>query len=463
MKNLYFTICSVLLGAVSFAQNGQIENGGFENWTNTVLYDYLVDWTDSNIDDFRGIAVTNKSVDAQLGTYSVEISAAEVGPTPDTTFGYVFHGVIGQNGPSGGMSYTSNFDEVRFQYKSDIPAGDTLYLLYFRFDAGGNEVDSDIIPAAYGNVSTWTQGSISVPAIAQTELFIGFVMGDPFGTSAPSPGSWARIDNVEMYNSGTVTTALPDPSFENWSSQTVETADQWYTMNELLSGQGLENAVKTTDANTGAYAIEMTNYLDIQSTDTIRSVMSMGPIDFYSSMNPFMLAPYSATPTTFSGAYKYAGVNGDQGNISIEFYDNGALIGAHHEPLTDQATYSTFSSPLTIVGTPDSIRFLVFAGNNPGTVLKLDDLSFSGGNVGLDEFASMSIKIYPNPATNVVMIKNSETTYSYQLIDLTGKTLMTGENVSGVQQLNVEHLSSGCYVIQISNTTGFETHQLIIE
>lgn len=103
-----------------------------------------------------------------------------------------------------------------------------------------------------------------------------------------------------------------------------------------------------------------------------------------------------------------------------------------------------------------------FSGENTGSVLKLDDLSFSGGDVSIDEFASMNISMYPNPASSTVMIK-AEGTYNYSIVDLTGNVLLSENNVNGAIQLDISNLSSGAYLVKINNSINSETHKLIVE
>jgi len=459
MKKIYFATAAVLLAASSFAQNGAIQNGGFENWTDQTLYEYPTQWKNSNQQEFTVNPTVTKSTDAQAGTYSCEIGVEVF--AGDTTFGYVFHGEVGQNGPDAGFPYSDNFDEVRFQYKSDIAAGDTLMLLVIRFN-GGVMGPMEGYQAAIGTQSSWTQGSINVNAGTQDSLFIGFVMGSPFGGEDPQPSSWARIDAVEMYNAGNAVTNLPDPGFENWSTQTVETPDNWFTMNEMLSPLGLENAIKTVDANSGTYAIEMTTIQEPNSGDTMNAFISVGLIDFNAQGDPFIPAPYNATPTTMSGAYKYAPANGDNAWVQVQFYAAGVVVGNHAEMISTAGTWQTFTAPLTITSQPDSIVFIAFAGDNPGSVLKLDDLALSGGDVGLNEFASMDVSIYPNPATSTVMIK-AEGMYNYTIVDLAGNVVMTDSNLNGAIQLDINNLSSGAYIVKINNENMIESHKLIVE
>lgn len=449
----------LLLAMGSFAQNGQLPNGGFENWSDINLYDYPTDWGNSNTDEFQGVPTVFQSTDAQDGTYSCEISAALAGPQ-DTIFGYVFHGAIGQSGPSGGISYTSNVDEVQYHYKCDLAAGDTMFVLAIRY-ISGVMVGMEVVEAAVGTESAWTAGSVALSNGAQDELFIGFVLSNPFGNNPPSPGSWARIDNISMHNAGIEVTNVPDPSFENWTNVSTENPNDWFTLNPLLSGVGAENALKTTDANTGTYAIEMTTIQPFPGGDTIASIISFGEIDINSS-NPFAPAPYDATPTTLTGAYKYAPVGGEQAFIQVVFFQGGMPIGNGVQAIDAAATWQSFSLPISMPLAPDSMSFIAYSGDNPGSVLKLDDLSFSGGDVGLDEFSTMTVDIYPNPATTSVMIK-ADGNYHFSVVNLAGNVVMTQNDLTGAVKVDINHLSSGAYFVYIKSDLGQKSYKLIVE
>lgn len=458
MKKIYFILFSIIT-TYSFGQFGQIMNGGFENWTNQTLYDYPTQWGNSNSDEYRGTPTVLQSTDAQDGTYSVEIRSEQAGP--DTLFGYVYHGAIGQSGPSGGIGYNDIFNEVRFQYKSNLAANDSLYLIAIRY-TWGTMTEMIIQPIVGGTNSTWTQGSVSVASNTQDALFIGFVMGNPFGGPKPTPGDWARIDKVELYNTNILTTLLPDNSFEDWSVQTVETPDMWFTLDEMLAGQGLNNANKTTDANSGNFAVELTTVVN-QNNDTITGMLSMGPIMIGSGGPPFLPVPYAATPTTFSGAYKYSSGSGtDMGFANIMFFNNGSTIGSHTEMFSDAATYQTFSSSLSLSGTPDSIVFFVFSGDSVGSSLKLDDLSFSGGDVSLDEFNTMSTSVYPNPANDYVYVK-AQGSFDLAVLNLDGTVVYASKNNAGAVKVELGDYATGQYIVKIQNEAGIETHKIIVE
>lgn len=461
MKKYALLIFSLLSVVHFFAQNGQIQNGGFEIWSQQTIYDHTTEWICSNSDQFYGIPTTLQSSDAYTGNYSAELHTVQIGGPGNVAFGYVYHGIYTPAGNFGGIPYTDVFNEVRFQYKSNLNLGDTLYAVIIRF-AVGTILDISVVPAAVGIQNNWTQASVVVPSGVQNQIYIGFMLADPINGYISNPGAWARIDDVQLFNVGTQAAEIPDPSFEMWASETMEAADDWFSLNNYLVSAGLENVVKTADANSGSYAMQLTTIQEAQSLDTIPGIASVGPIDFSIPSNPFVPIPYNFIPSTFSGSYKYSPVNGDQGSLQIIFFQMGNPIGSHVETLNASGNYSNFSSPLTIAGTPDSLILIAVSGDNPGSVLKLDDLRFSGGGVGVTEFENFDVSIYPNPAKNIVMIK-ADGVYSYEIIDLTGKIIESESNIFGAQTINIRDISNGTYLVKLYNTNGTATHPLIVE
>ncbi len=458
MKKIYSIFLLSLLSFASFGQNGQINNGGFEIWQDTYLYESPTNWKSTNTEEFWGLETVFKSNDAQDGLSSARLEAIVY--DQDTLAGYVLQGDLDQSGPAGGVPYTDNFEAISVHYKVDLNPDDTLFMIMVRYD-NGVPVDFRSMPVAYGTQTTWTPTLLYVGNTPQDELFLGFVLNNPLGGPRPAPGSWAMVDNVQFYAGSVLTSPYPNNSFEDWTTTTVEDPTNWYSINWLLAGPGLENVTKTTDANSGTYAVEMTTVFE--APDTIASLLSMAPIDVF-SWNPFANAPYNADPTQFSGAYKYAPANGDQASIDLIFYENGNIIGTHSEQLTAQATYTTFSSNLSLTGTPDSIMFLAYSGDNPGSVLKLDDLQFSGGNVGIEEQQMIAFDLYPNPTTDVVNISLPEKgVFEIEIVGMDGALAVKRNNCSGNQQVDLSVLSNGIYIVHISNGQATHTKKLIIQ
>lgn len=461
MKKIYTLITFISLGFSLIAQNGQIVNGDFESWQDDQLYETPTEWKSSNTDEFYGVEAVSKSTDAEDGTFSCLLAAQLVGN--DTLTPYVYHGRVSNvngGGPDQGIAYSDNFEAVRLSYKSDLQVGDSLQLLVIRFLAG-TVVEFQVKPIAFGVNNIWTSSLIYLGNQPQDSLFIGFIVGDVIGDTKPSPSSWAMIDNIQLISGAVETSPLPNHSFENWNNVTVENPSNWYTVNTLLAGSNSENAIKSIDANSGNFALELSTVLI--NSDTIGGFLSIGSINFNNLVTPFAPIPYTAEPTTFSGAYKYSPVNGDAAGIQVVFYQSGTPIGSHYEPLSSQATYTNFSSTISTGGVPDSISFLAFSGDNPGSVLKLDDLQLSGGNVSVTELSAIDFEIYPNPSSDLANIKlPSKGSYSIVVSDLKGAVLSTSINITGKHTIDTKTLEKGTYFVHVSNESISQVKKLIV-
>ncbi len=454
------TLLFILIGITSFAQLGQIVNGGFETWINEPVYENPDIWKTSNDLEFSGNALLTKSTDANDGNFSARLNCAVVNDQ-DTITSYVYHGFIDPNGngPQGGVSYSDNFEAFMGDFKGDLQAGDTLNLLMIRY-LNGNAVDFQIKPVLYGTQTTWTTSVIAVGNQAQDSLFIGFILGDPNGGLKPQPSSWAQIDNIRLLSGGVEQTALPNNSFENWSDKMTENPYAWYSINYILTGTNSENVTKSTDVNSGSYAAKLQTFE--RDGDTIVAYLSVGAIDVYNGA--FANIPYNATPTTVSGSYKYTQANGDNGELSIVFYQGGSAIGFHSETFTAQSTYTNFSAPLTIAGTPDSILILVRSGENPGSILLIDDLSFSGGNVSLDELLTIDYEMYPNPAQENVSIRLPEDgEFNVSITNVNGQVLINSQQLQGITTIDLHQLDAGVYFVNVYNEVSRETKRLIVK
>jgi hypothetical protein len=82
----------------------------------------------------------------------------------------------------------------------------------------------------------------------------------------------------------------------------------------------------------------------------------------------------------------------------------------------------------------------------------IQEIDNNGQLLNINEFINNSkITIYPNPTNNFITIQNKQNTienFEYKIIDLTGRIVRSG-NSKFNDQINVESLESGNYIIQI--------------
>lgn len=90
------------------------------------------------------------------------------------------------------------------------------------------------------------------------------------------------------------------------------------------------------------------------------------------------------------------------------------------------------------------------AGNEQVTAIEYRDNQVLGTN----ELSQIEAEFYPNPTSNILHLKLSKEVSQVQLIDATGKIVMTDLNPSLVNEYSIEELNQGVYQLLISNELG---------
>ena len=69
---------------------------------------------------------------------------------------------------------------------------------------------------------------------------------------------------------------------------------------------------------------------------------------------------------------------------------------------------------------------------------------------GVDQETATAFALYPNPAGNAINLSLAQNTAleSYTIIDVTGKTLMSGTLNGTAPSINIEGLATGSYIIK---------------
>jgi hypothetical protein len=124
----------------------------------------------------------------------------------------------------------------------------------------------------------------------------------------------------------------------------------------------------------------------------------------------------------------------------------------------------TLSVAGVISGTPTvagTFTFTVKATNSIGSDTKA--LSILIDNVGVVENALANIRIYPNPTTGELIIDNGELTINnVEIFDIYGKKIVS-HTANHLPQtvLNISHLPSGIYFLQITTEKGLVNKKVV--
>lgn len=71
----------------------------------------------------------------------------------------------------------------------------------------------------------------------------------------------------------------------------------------------------------------------------------------------------------------------------------------------------------------------------------------------LTEKTTDEFKIYPNPAKNIIHISSPDfDKFNYSIIDLSGRTILSGSSNKNSKEVKLQHISKGSYIILLNNT-----------
>lgn len=166
-----------------------------------------------------------------------------------------------------------------------------------------------------------------------------------------------------------------------------------------------------------------------------------------------------------------ASSNTNGGTVEVRLGSpTGTLIGT--VPISgtgNWGTYTIFDSSINNVGGTHNV-YLVFNGGS-GYLFNIDWIEFSGGGqqqstlksaatITLGEPIADDVQnnfiVYPNPAANSVTIDFKSTgTAKMEIIDSLGGTILSGDIENGTETVDLSGLSSGMYIIKVSD--GAET------
>ncbi|MBN8703950.1 MAG: T9SS type A sorting domain-containing protein [Bacteroidetes bacterium] len=181
--------------------------------------------------------------------------------------------------------------------------------------------------------------------------------------------------------------SIPNGNFENWNTASwdeLDTAETSAFQGHFLSGSS--NASKTTDKVSGNYAIKLETQIVGQDTNFGYFIFGMAEDGLTGGF------PYTQTPTSITGSYKYNIQTGDTALLLVLFKKNGLEVGGGIYKIAGvQNSYTTFSFPLAYTQAPDSViiaatsslpeDFYTVPTAKNGSWIQFDNIQFAGTSI----------------------------------------------------------------------------------
>ena len=474
MKSIYYIFFLFLISSVQLLQAQNIPNGGMENWSTYQLFETPPPYQTTNLQSF--ILGGEYGVTQVAGVTGSAVRLETVELDGELVAGILVQGDLDDFG--GGSPLTMTPDSVRVSLRYEIPMGDSaLIALVFSNVGVINGIAQSVIT---GSQNTFEQITFDVPPILGVPDSVQLVV---FSSDPDNPvlGGFLEIDDLIL--TGT-TDELPNNDFEIWDAEAYDDLDNFTSFNSFQALFDLDPmATQTSDAYAGSSAVRIENVeitdFDNGEFDTIGFIYSG---DLFSDYSAFEL---DATPQWISGWYKYAPVENDSATIFLSFTKYNSMIGASEVVaeygflLGESSTYIPFSFPLSFNEIPDSFNIGIASGNVEsndeyiplGSVLYIDELSFDFLEGTKVPIFSDALEVYPNPASEYVIIKMDEkigNPISVQLTDIMGRIIQFSnlENLSignGLLQIDVKKYPTGMYYYNVETEDFAYTGKVMIQ
>lgn len=287
--------------------------------------------------------------------------------------------------------------------------------------------DGVVIPGA-SNDSIWASETGIYQAIMEIGIGDGYMISEGIELdlfTVPNVNLSAPTDSLICFNETDITITGANPG--------GGTA-QWYLNGAAISG---ETGQTITVSVAGSYNQIKTNANGCSDSSAAPYVVYVDPtpinVSISQAMNDSLICPTETI--TLDGA---------SSGGTFQWYMNGSVLAGETGATYDATATGSYNQILTLAsGCFDSaaVAFQIY-----------DDPACGAGLIENSE----SILIYPNPASEFVIVNSNEIISEIEILDLSGKTVSILTGLSTFQQqLNVRELNHAIYVVKV--TTGEKT------
>ena len=453
---------------------GTYNSGATATLTATANSGYhFVSWQDGNTTNPRTVTVTANA------TYTATFEA-DVNCPPVATFPYneSFDGsmncwtvIDGNNdgnswilssGISGGSSTITphsgtgmaasfswngsaiNANEYLVSPQFVLPAGQTITLSWwFRVNGSypedklavkvsttGNAVSNftttlfDIIPTSvHGD---WTQQTIDLSAYAGQSIYLAFHHHDSYDAN------YLLVDDIQI--------AVSAPAPTQYTITASSNNNAWGT----VTGGGTYNSgatvTLTATANSGYHFVSWQD----GNTANPRTVTVTGDATYIATFEANAPEPTQYTITVLANNSSWGNVTGGGTYPAGATVTISAMSYSGYQFVSWQDGDTQASRTVTV--TEDATYIATFAENN-----------------GIEEIEGGTWEIYPNPATDQVVLRGIPDDAIVTVLDLSGRKLLERRNEKGEMSIDVSTFLSGTYFVRVVSKGNVVVKKLIVE
>ena len=298
-------------------------------------------------------------------------------------------------------------------------------LLYYPFDGNTNDASVNAFDAMPFNV-TYTENRFGVP---NTACHFNGV------------SSYVNFPNLEQLK------PLLPVSFSFWIKYDSNAYQQQVVFNTSMEENHATSVVFNSTSGTGQYVINCADGSYLYGSDSRRSYASNSVIDTNDWHFITVIVNSETNMKIYVDCVESGGAYSGEGG-SLQYSANPGCLGRHDRSNSLPADY--------FLGSIDDFRYWDKA-------LTLDDITqICDEQLSVDALAAVSnvLKIYPNPADNVLYITSeNENLESIIIYNAFGQQVFSSDYNPVV---DVSGLAAGIYMVKVANDAGSQTQKIII-
>jgi hypothetical protein len=401
---------------------------GFCQLTNTTFDTDVSGWVTQNA---AGFSFNADDADASASSGSVQIVAAAA-----TNSGI-------KSSPNAPLPTAGNY-KLKFKVKGT--AGDKIQGVIFQSSTGGQANGDNYTIQATGVWEPYETTFTNAFDLSNLNVRI-------IGKTASAT---YLVDNIELVQTFTQDSWVSNPDFED----TVGGISDW----SEDASTGRVTSTFSNNASTGIQSGRL-DFVVAQTANTENDFLENVVYDFAETLSP----------TEVDVTFDVEGTAGLEIQVKIETYDASdvlvenlntgfntldAVVG--FEPMV-------FNKPVTLPFNKIKL-FLKVRGASMaqiGDFVEFDNVlgSFQYevlSTPSFDVFSDNKIKLFPNPAKDVVNFSNIKNLQSVTVFDITGKKVLESKKISN-NQLNISALKTGVYLVNVVSDNILTTKKLIVK
>ncbi len=284
----------------------------------------------------------------------------------------------------------------------------------------------------------------------------------------------ATYDFASVTNTSGATDPTPVPTGTNISfgSFTAVNPEVTGAYNSSGSGRFSFNTMPTGAANgETSYAnltgsIDLTKYFQVVLTPSSGYKVSLSQISFRSQRSGTGVRTYSVRTSADNFATNLGTITIDPANTELSTQANNTFFFVNDISTGQNGSKINITS-ITDINGPLTVRFYGWnAESGTGGTFSIDDVVFTGsvnatGSINDNNIAGL--KMFPNPLTgNVLNItSNSDADKTVAIFDVLGKQVVNTKVSNGT--VNVSALTSGVYIVKITEEGKTATKKLVVK